>query len=85
MWRVADASMAGNGFGAGANFLRKASATSLDTPGICLSCANGYGFIASSRANSWAIRFSATDGVEYCCNTARAPRLSELIDTGVVR
>eukprot|EP00969_Alexandrium_andersonii_P271217 11987373-Alexandrium_andersonii.AAC.1 len=28
---------------------------------------------------------SATDGVECCCSTARAPRLSELTDTGVLR
>eukprot|EP00969_Alexandrium_andersonii_P372226 15481268-Alexandrium_andersonii.AAC.1 len=77
--------MAGNCVGTGANCLDKASAMSLDTPGICLSCAKGYGFTASSRANSWAIRFNATDGVKCCCNTARAPRLSELTDTGVAR
>eukprot|EP00969_Alexandrium_andersonii_P281864 12460266-Alexandrium_andersonii.AAC.1 len=85
MWRVTDASMAGKCFGMGANCLDKASAMSLDTPGICLSCANGYGLIASSKANSWAIRFKATDGVECCWRTARAPKLSELTDTGVVR
>eukprot|EP00969_Alexandrium_andersonii_P345751 15282720-Alexandrium_andersonii.AAC.1 len=28
---------------------------------------------------------SATDGVECCCSTARAPSLSELTDTGAVR
>eukprot|EP00969_Alexandrium_andersonii_P160762 7104174-Alexandrium_andersonii.AAC.1 len=58
---------------------------SFETPGMCLSCANGYGLSASSSANSWATLFKATDGVECCCNTANAPRLSELTDTGVVR
>eukprot|EP00969_Alexandrium_andersonii_P287307 12701569-Alexandrium_andersonii.AAC.1 len=28
---------------------------------------------------------SATDGVECCCRTARAPNLIELMDTGVLR
>eukprot|EP00969_Alexandrium_andersonii_P284654 12583411-Alexandrium_andersonii.AAC.1 len=31
------------------------------------------------------IVLSATDGVECCCNTARAPRLPELTDTGALR
>eukprot|EP00969_Alexandrium_andersonii_P008905 389714-Alexandrium_andersonii.AAC.1 len=64
MLRHTGASMLGNCLGAGANCLDKASATSLDTPGMCLSCANGYGFTASPSTNSWAILFNATDGVE---------------------
>eukprot|EP00969_Alexandrium_andersonii_P153301 6779045-Alexandrium_andersonii.AAC.1 len=49
-----------------------------------LSCAKGYGASVSSKAYSWAIVFNATDGVECCWSTARAPKLSELADTGVL-
>eukprot|EP00969_Alexandrium_andersonii_P345651 15277973-Alexandrium_andersonii.AAC.1 len=39
----------------------------------------------SSSAYSWAVALSAADGVACCCATARAPRLSEMTDTGVAR
>eukprot|EP00969_Alexandrium_andersonii_P173505 7670302-Alexandrium_andersonii.AAC.1 len=62
----ADASTVGNSLGTGACCLDKAPAISFDTPGMRLSCANGYGPSASPNANSWAIVLSATDGVECC-------------------
>eukprot|EP00969_Alexandrium_andersonii_P192681 8511608-Alexandrium_andersonii.AAC.2 len=77
--------MSGNGLGTGACWRESASATSFDIPGMCLSCDSGIGLTASSRANSWAIRFNVTDGVVCCRKTASAPRLSELTDTGVAR
>eukprot|EP00969_Alexandrium_andersonii_P174802 7729856-Alexandrium_andersonii.AAC.1 len=40
---------------------------------------------ASPNANSWALVLTSTDGVASCCRTARAPQLSELTDTGVLR
>eukprot|EP00969_Alexandrium_andersonii_P362032 15458847-Alexandrium_andersonii.AAC.1 len=39
--------------------------------------------IASSSAYARANELHAADGAECCCNTARAPRLSELADTSV--
>eukprot|EP00969_Alexandrium_andersonii_P038428 1683493-Alexandrium_andersonii.AAC.1 len=63
----------GNSSGTGACCLDNASAISFDTPGMCLSCANGYGSSASPSANSWAIVLSAMDGVERCWRTASAP------------
>eukprot|EP00969_Alexandrium_andersonii_P048119 2112127-Alexandrium_andersonii.AAC.1 len=63
----------GNSLGTGACCLDNASAMSFDTPGMCLSCAKGYGPSASSSANAWAIVLSATDGVECCWSTASAP------------
>eukprot|EP00969_Alexandrium_andersonii_P285241 12609728-Alexandrium_andersonii.AAC.1 len=61
-----DASNMGNSLGTGACCRDNASAMSSATPGMCLSCANGYGRSASPRTNSWAIVFRATDGVECC-------------------
>eukprot|EP00969_Alexandrium_andersonii_P131774 5827443-Alexandrium_andersonii.AAC.1 len=68
-----DASAMGNSLGTGACCQDKASAIAFDTPGMCLSCANGYGSCASPSANTWAIVFKATDGVECCGSTASAP------------
>eukprot|EP00969_Alexandrium_andersonii_P287122 12692659-Alexandrium_andersonii.AAC.2 len=70
MLRMTLRSTSGNGLGTGACWRESASATSFEMPGMCLSCERGMGCSASSRANSWAIRLSATDGVECCRNTA---------------
>eukprot|EP00969_Alexandrium_andersonii_P270717 11965944-Alexandrium_andersonii.AAC.1 len=56
----------GNSLGTGACCRGNACAMSFDTPGMCLSCTNGYGPSASPSANSWAIAFQATEGVECC-------------------
>eukprot|EP00969_Alexandrium_andersonii_P212785 9395483-Alexandrium_andersonii.AAC.1 len=54
-------------------------------PGMRLSLVLRYICKASSSAYSCAMALRSADGAARCCTTARAPRLSEHTDAGVLR
>eukprot|EP00969_Alexandrium_andersonii_P087363 3854350-Alexandrium_andersonii.AAC.1 len=56
-----------------------------ETPGMRLSLATWYISTAPSSAYSCATALRSADGAECCWGTARAPRLSEREDAGVLR
>ena len=86
MWRggshrTAESSSLGHGFGSGEKTLDNASATVLDTPGMCVRLASAQSERAVSRAISQTIRLSDADDVDKDASAERLPWLSDLTPT----